>query len=258
MSEALIASVYWQPGCTSCLRAKEFLTRHNIPYRSRNVLADETAYDELMRFGIRRVPIVSLGDRWVDGQSLRDIAALVGIHHIAATQYGPVELVRRCLVILDGAARFLGQITDDALETTVLPNRPRSLTQLGFHLFNVVDAFVEHEEGTPLVFASYCREPQTNEMSKDELLRYGLTVKHRMTHWRDTMMATVDWRSKADVYYAEQSRHDFLERTVWHAGQHTRQLMWMMADTLNIDPDCPLGVETFGGLPMPERVWDAA
>ena len=54
-------SVYWQPGCTSCLRAKEYLTRHNVPFRSRNVLADDDAYAELERFGIKRVPIVSKG-----------------------------------------------------------------------------------------------------------------------------------------------------------------------------------------------------
>jgi len=32
---------YWQPGCTSCLRMKEFLTRHGVPFVSRNVLESE-------------------------------------------------------------------------------------------------------------------------------------------------------------------------------------------------------------------------
>jgi arsenate reductase-like glutaredoxin family protein len=30
--------VYWQPGCTSCLRTKEFLAKHGVAYVSRNVL----------------------------------------------------------------------------------------------------------------------------------------------------------------------------------------------------------------------------
>ena len=50
--------------------------------------------------------------------------------------------------------------------------------------------------------------------------------------------------------------HDYLERTTWHAGQHTRQLLWMMESTIGIIPDRPIGPETLGGLPMPESIWD--
>ena len=44
--EALIKA-YWQPGCTSCLRMKEFLTKHGVPFVSVNVLEDRTAMAEL-------------------------------------------------------------------------------------------------------------------------------------------------------------------------------------------------------------------
>jgi len=37
---------YWQPGCTSCLRMKEFLTRHGVSFVSVNVLEDRTAMAE--------------------------------------------------------------------------------------------------------------------------------------------------------------------------------------------------------------------
>ena len=33
--------VYWQPGCSSCLKTKEFLLEHGIPFESVNVLDDE-------------------------------------------------------------------------------------------------------------------------------------------------------------------------------------------------------------------------
>ncbi|MCJ7838169.1 MAG: NrdH-redoxin, partial [Burkholderiales bacterium] len=29
--------MFWQPGCTSCLRTKEFLTRQGVDYESINV-----------------------------------------------------------------------------------------------------------------------------------------------------------------------------------------------------------------------------
>ncbi len=256
MKDASSISVYWQPGCTSCLRAKEFLTRHNIPFRSRNVLADTSAYEELERFGIKRVPIVSKGNEWVDGQSLKDVARLVGIKHTATRQYPPDELVRRLFAVIDGACRYIEQVPAEQLESIVLPNRPRSLTQLGYHLFNVADALVEHEEGVPLTFEAYCREPAPGTMSKPQLLAYGTHVRERVTAWWETTGQSRNWKSPADVYYAEQTMHDYLERTTWHAGQHTRQLMWMMESTIGIIPDRPIGPETLGGLPMPESIWD--
>lgn len=251
-------SVYWQPGCTSCLRAKEYLTRHNIPFRSRNVLADDEAYAELARFGIKRVPIVSKGDQWVDGQSLKDIARLVGIAHKETRQLPPVVLVERLFAVIDGAARFVSQIAPADLENTILPNRPRSLTQLAYHLFNVADALVEHEEGIPLTFESYCREPAPGTMTKAELLAYAAKVRGRVAGWWAAKGSTRDWKAPAEVYYAEQTMLDYLERTTWHAGQHTRQLMWAMQDKLGLAPDRALGPETFADLPMPQSIWDPA
>ena len=39
--------VYWQPGCSSCLRAKEFLATRGIAYESINVRARPEAMEEL-------------------------------------------------------------------------------------------------------------------------------------------------------------------------------------------------------------------
>src|SRR5258708_1991534 len=71
--------VYWQTGCTACLRTKEFLARHRVPFVSRNVLADEDAFTELARFGLRQVPIVTRGNLWANGQVLADVARVAGI-----------------------------------------------------------------------------------------------------------------------------------------------------------------------------------
>ncbi len=37
-AEASVIKAYWQPGCTSCLRMKEFLSKHGVPFVSVNVL----------------------------------------------------------------------------------------------------------------------------------------------------------------------------------------------------------------------------
>ncbi|RMF04668.1 MAG: hypothetical protein D6773_06145, partial [Alphaproteobacteria bacterium] len=57
------------------------------------------------------------------------------------------------------------------------------------------------------------------------------------------------------VYYGDVTLHEVLERTGWHSGQHTRQLM-LVLETLGIVPDRPLTDADFAGLPMPKEVWD--
>jgi hypothetical protein len=49
--------------------------------------------------------------------------------------------------------------------------------------------------------------------------------------------------------------HDVLERTTWHAAQHSRQVM-LMLETYGIAPDGPLGAVDLAGLPLPDEVWD--
>jgi glutaredoxin len=39
--------VFWQPGCTGCLRAKEFLTRHGVDCESINVHGNDAAMADL-------------------------------------------------------------------------------------------------------------------------------------------------------------------------------------------------------------------
>ena len=64
-----------------------------------------------------------------------------------------------------------------------------------------------------------------------------------------------DFEQDGNVYYGEVSLHEVLERTGWHSGQHTRQLM-LTLEKLEIAPDKPLTDDDFEGLPMPNNVWD--
>ena len=248
--------VYWMTGCSSCLRTKEFLQRHGVPFLSRNVLEDAAAYAELERFGLKQVPIVTRGESWANGQVLRDVARLCGIAYGEARMLSVPQLRARLDAVLAGAARFLAQMPDAALARE-LPNRPRSFAQLGWHIPNIADAFLEHEAGTPLTFDSYMRVPEPDAASRDRLVAYCEATRRRMAAWFDGPGQQRDWSARADVYYGEQTLHEFLERTVWHAGQHVRQLMWVL-EGLGIQPEAPLGNETFAGLPMPEKVWDEA
>lgn len=246
--------VYWQPGCTSCLRTKEFLTRHGVPFLSRNVITDPDAFAELSRFGLRQVPIVTRGDAWANGQVLSDVAKLVGVRLTDISRLPVAELRRRLDLVLEGSLRFLAQLPAHALKQN-LPNRPRSYAELVYHIFNIADAFLEHEDDIPLTLESYNRVPPAGVDTHASLAAYAQDVTERLRAWFDGPGRKADWNARADVYYGEQTRHDFLERTTWHSGQHCRQLMWVL-EGQGIAPNRPLGPELWAGLPMPEKVWD--
>jgi len=97
--------------------------------------------------------------------------------------------------------------------------------------------------------------PAPGARDKAALAALGRDVRARLDAWFEGPGRQADWNARAEVYYGEQTLQQFLERTTWHAGQHTRQLMWVL-EGLGIAPDRPLGPETFAGLPMPEKVWD--
>ena len=246
---------YWQPGCTSCLRMKEFLAKHGVPFVSVNVLEDKDAFAELAALGVRSVPIVRRGSDWANGQVLRDVARVAGIAWGGAEMLPPDRLAARLVTVQQAAQRLFAQIPDDKLGQ-MLPHRPRSYAQLAYHTFNIADAFLEHEvDGLPLKEGVYGRVPPPGKDGKAEILAYGADVLARFQAWWSGPGQATDFTRKASVYYGDVTLHEFLERTTWHSGQHVRQMM-MVLDMLGIAPHGPIGRETFSGLPMPDKVWD--
>lgn len=246
---------YWQPGCTSCLRMKEFLTRHGVAFVSVNVLADKAAFAELAELGVRSVPIVRRGSDWANGQVLRDVARVAGIAWGEATMLPAPELFRRLVAIQAAAQRLFAQIPDAKLGQQ-LPNRPRSYAQLAYHIFNIADAWLEHEvQVLPLREGAYGRVPPPDMTSKAQVLAYGQGVSDGLHAWWNGAGQTTDFTRRANVYFGDVSLHEFLERTTWHSGQHVRQLT-MVLGLLGIEPDRAPSREVFDGLPMPDKVWD--
>src|ERR1700682_425443 len=174
---------YWQPGCTSCLRMKEFLAKHGVPFVSVNVLEDKDGLAELETLSIRSVPIVRRGSDWANGQVLRDVARVAGIAWGGAKMLPPSELFERLTVIQAAAQRLFAQIPDAKLGQQ-LPNRPRSYAQLAYHIFNIADAWLEHEvQGLPLREGAYGRVPPPDKTSKAWVLDYGRGVSDGLVVW---------------------------------------------------------------------------
>lgn len=248
--------VYWQPGCSSCLKTKEFLLEHGVPFVSVNVIEDEEGFKELEQLGVRLVPIVARGDAWANGAVFRDVAKVAGFEYGEHKMLSPEEMKDKVLMILDAAARYLQQIPEDKLDVK-LPGRPRSYRQLVYHVFDIPKVFLDRvEHDAPYTYEALISVLPEEMASREDLLEYGRQNRERFSDWWERDGKTTDFKQPGKVYYGEVTLHEVLERTGWHSGQHTRQIILMLREKLGIEPDGALEDKDFEGLPLPKNVWD--
>ena len=243
--------VYWQPGCSSCLKTKEFLLANAMEFESINVLDDENGFKELEALGLKLVPIVARGTDWANGAVFRDVARVAGFEWNAPGMLSPAELRDRINAILSGARRFAAQIPEDRLDG-MLPGRPRSYRQLAYHVFNIPDVFLDRvEKDMPYTYEALAGVLPGAMTTKQDLLDYGAAVQDRFNAWWEGGGRDTDFKQPGKVYYGEVTLHEVLERTGWHSGQHTRQLM-LILDRLGIEPEDALSDKDL--LFLPETV----
>lgn len=247
--------VYWQPGCSSCLKTKEFLITNAQDFVSVNVLEDDKGFEELAALGLRLVPIVARGTDWANGAVFRDVARVAGFHYDEHKMLAPDQMMARLDGILKGAYRYAAQMPVDKLET-MLPGRPRSYRQLIYHIFQIPEVLLNRiEHDAPYTYEALVSQLPDEMATKKDLLAYAASVRERLTVWWEREGKTTDFTQPGKVYYGDVSLHEVLERTCWHSGQHTRQLMLVLG-TLDLEPDGPLSDDDFAGLPMPKQIWD--
>lgn len=245
--------VYWQPGCTSCLRTKEFMDSHGIEFESINVRERPDAMAELERLGVRSVPVVARGSEYVFAQELRDVAQFVGVV-MEGTLLSKKVLIGKLDLIFDAALRYLEQLPSDRLHHT-LPGRERTYLDLMYHLFVIPVGFLDAARGGELTEEHFERKPPADMRSKQDVAGFGDQVRTDIQRWWDRVGET-GFPKAVNTYYGWQDGHKVLERTCWHTAQHCRQLMAVL-ELLGIDPDQQLGTAELEGLPLPEKVWDA-
>lgn len=216
-----------------------------------NVLEDPAGLAELQALGVRSVPVLSRGKDFVFGQSLPQIVAFLGLAEKAGPALSVDELCRRLDKFMSAAIALLPLMPAERLHVHV-PGRPRSYRALAWHLFKVVDAYLDAERGTSLEQAAFREEPAA-DAAADTLVGYGTAVQRRFQAWQSS--GDRDPARSLATYYGAQSLHELLERTTWHRGQHVRQWM-MLLEREGASFDRPLSEADFARLPMPANVWD--
>jgi DinB superfamily len=217
------------------------------------VLEDAAGLAELRRLGARSIPVLSRGDEWTFAQNIAHVVKFLGLNEKAGPVLTPAQLVTRLERFLDIALRIIPQMPDDKLDTEV-PNRPRSYRVLAHHMFRIAETFLEVAGGADLVYERLTVRPPETMRTTADIAAYGAGVRQRLAAWWDAK-ADKSGRDPIQTYYGPQILHEYLERTTWHVGQHTRQ--WVMLLGMNgVTPDGPPGEADFAGLPMPSSVWD--
>jgi glutaredoxin/uncharacterized damage-inducible protein DinB len=251
---AVQLKVYWRPGCSSCVKVKEFLSGLGVDYESINVSARPEAMDELRELGVRTVPVVARGRDYVFAQELADVSRFIG-KEVAFERLAPSALVEKWLNVLTAAQRHVVQLPAERLAERATSGRDRSIRDLAYHVYQVPDAFLRAvQDGVQDLPALYNSAPPIEITSARHIADYGAGVTARLRSWW-TSVPDESCAAQVQTYYGRQPLHHLLERCTWHSAQHARQIIAVL-ERLGVQPNRPLTAEDYAGLPMPRGLWE--
>ncbi|HLE43060.1 MAG TPA: DinB family protein, partial [Methylomirabilota bacterium] len=152
--------------------------------------------------------------------------------------------------ILAKAARAMRQVPREHLEMTH-PGRDRSVRQLGYHVLRLSLAFRDamQERRLPKAWLDEQAPPELTDGAA--IAAYGERVRAELAAWLGRPGAS---DGMVGTYYGPQTGHELLERTVWHAAQHVRQLHAFLG-RMGVTPEAPLTDDDLRGLPLPADLW---
>lgn len=208
----------------------------------------------LRALGARSVPIVAKDGKFVYAQVFAEVVKFLGLDEAVGPVLAPDALAARADLVYGTAARLVRQFPDAALEN-VLPNRPRSWRVLAHHVFQIPVAFLRMEEaGEPLSYEVMVEAPPDSMKTSAAVADFGESVRARFAAWWQRVSAQ-DFTGRVPTYFGGTTRHEMLERTVWHSAQHARQLASLL-ESIGIVPDRPLDKAGIADLPLTDKVWD--
>jgi glutaredoxin/uncharacterized damage-inducible protein DinB len=245
--------VYWRPGCSSCVKVKEYLAQQGVEFESIDVAARPDAMQDLAAFGVKTVPVVARGGEFVFAQALEDVSRFIG-REFRQARLPADQLMSKWLHVLRAAQRHAKQIPPERLQQRAVESRDRSIRDLAYHVYQVPDSFLQAvEHGVQDLTSVYNAPPPAGVSSPDDIAAYGRDVTGRLDAW---------WRALPDkscretvrTYYGERPLHELLERCAWHSAQHARQIIAVL-EGLGVEPQGRLTEQDYEGLPLPKGLW---
>ena len=217
---------------------------------------DPTGKEQLLKLGVRTVPVLARGDQYIFCQNLEDVAEFVGLQGTGHTPLPPGALFRKWTVVLRAAQRYIRQIPNARINDRAIDNRDRSIRLLSHHIFRIGEAFLETAiDGVEYWVQLANVPPQDGTYTTgDEIASYGNSVIERIDNWW-TRLDDKSCQQKVKTFYGTPPMHQLFERSTWHSAQHTRQMIAVL-ERFGIEPDVRLTAEDLAGLPLPEGIWE--
>lgn len=208
----------------------------------------------LKALGARSVPVVSRGDKFVFAQVIKDVVDFLGLDEETGPVLSPVQLAERYKEVLLRAVSLVAQMPDECL-VRELPNRPRSWLVLLHHVFQIPKSFIDSQDsGVVMSYEEMVGAPPADLVSSADIAAFGETVRARFTSWWEANK-DADFSQEIEVYFGKTSRHEMLERMVWHSTQHARQVASLL-EQAGVTPAQPFSAAHIAGLPLTEKIWD--
>lgn len=244
-------TVYWQPGCSSCLKVKELLRSNGVAFEQVNVREHPEAMARLQALGARSVPVVTEGERFTLGQDLDAVARFVGLD-LQRTTLAPPVLVSKLMALLDIAAYYSHLLPADA--ATLQPaGRDRNHLDLAYHIPQVVIGFLDAALGGRLTFEHFERHVPAHITTGSDVAALTKSVAQSLAVWWAGNQQRLP--AHIDTYYGRQPLDAVLERTTWHVAQHVRQLEAVLTQQ-GVQDFRAVAPEVLEGLPLPDAVWN--
>jgi glutaredoxin len=243
-------SVYWKPGCSSCLKTKEYVEELGLEFESVNVLEDEAGFQEVLNSGLRSIPAVRLKDRYVYSQNLNDVANLLGVARRTPV-LTPAQFLDRWDAILEKVSLLAEKFSEEELAKDVIPNRKRTVKELFVHIGQIAHAFVEQLENGLIEIKPVHAYVDPSIVTKADVLAH-LAARHAAWKaWRRRGEDKIP--AELETYYGKQPSIQVVERGTWHCTQHARQLDIISVGRLGAEFEIPPAL--YDGLPLPKRIW---
>jgi hypothetical protein len=220
------------------------------------VVNDAGAQEQLLKLGVRTVPVLASGQQFIFCQNLDDVAEFVGLQGSGHTPLPPPALVAKWTNVLRAAQRYIRQFSTERLQERVIDNRDRSIRLMGHHIFRIGEAFLETAIDDVEYWVNNANVPPAEGtcMNGAEIAAYGENVLGRLQEWW-TRLENKSCMQPVRTFYGTPPIHQLLERSTWHSAQHTRQLIAVL-ERFGIEPDGRLSSEDLAGLPLPEGLWE--
>ncbi len=243
-------SVYWRDGCSSCLRLKAFVENQGLAYESVNVSQEPERQREVVAAGVRGIPVVRRGDKFLYALYLDDVPAFLGVTSEIERLSKP-ELLARWLQVLERAQAIAHGFDEDELAQRAVPTKDRALRDLCQHVFQIPDAFLK-SVGEALVVEHEHTHAFSDIATREQLLVAVDAAVDRCRRWIDDGGAAAI-PNRLPTSHGPQGSLGVLERTVWHTAHHSRQL-----DVIAVSRGREYGIppSLYSGLPMPKGIWD--